>query len=496
MLDVGEELEPDCQDLRRRLGSLEPDLWHADDRREFIKRATGTQAEGKKPFGSDILFRDPVGFFGNGRSTSEFQLKPSFAKGGLSNGWGAAVLPYRSQDIESWPIDIDDLAPHYQAVAAFMPIAARLDDLQDMFPAHPIRDNQPLALSSQAARLVRRLEKRKSHLRDLGIYFGQARQAASAACHKCAMCLYGCPYDFIYDTTKTIRALERHGGLRYVRGHYVTEFDEQGESVSVRGYDPMTRARFEVYGAKVFIAAGVLPTAKIVLNTIAPGDHTVTLKDSQHFFLPLLHTWWPKPDPALEKRHTLTQLFIELADSHSAARAVHFQLYTYNDFFAKDMRERLGKLSRGLGPLVDHISRRLIVAQGFLHSDESASVKIRRCDASAGAELDFAVVGNTRSAAAVQRSIKRMRTALMRSGLVALNAFCHMGAVGSSFHCGGTFPMSAEPGPLQTDTMGRLHGFTRSFIVDASVFSSVPATTITFSVMANAHRIAAAAAQT
>jgi choline dehydrogenase-like flavoprotein len=68
-----------------------------------------------------------------------------------------------------------------------------------------------------------------------------------------------------------------------------------------------------------------------------------------------------------------------------------------------------------------------------------------------------------------------------------------VGLPGRGFHTGGTFPMKAKPARLQTDVLGRLHGFTRVHIVDASVFPSLPATTITLSVMANAHRIGSAA---
>ena len=39
------------------------------------------------------------------------------------------------------------------------------------------------------------------------------------------------------------------------------------------------------------------------------------------------------------------------------------------------------------------------------------------------------------------------------------------------------------------DPLGRPQGWSRVHAVDASVLPSVPATTITFSVMANAHRI-------
>jgi choline dehydrogenase-like flavoprotein len=54
--------------------------------------------------------------------------------------------------------------------------------------------------------------------------------------------------------------------------------------------------------------------------------------------------------------------------------------------------------------------------------------------------------------------------------------------------------MRAEPGRFETDRWGRPTGFDRVHVVDATVFPSIPSGPITFSVMANAHRIASACA--
>ena len=51
--------------------------------------------------------------------------------------------------------------------------------------------------------------------------------------------------------------------------------------------------------------------------------------------------------------------------------------------------------------------------------------------------------------------------------------------------------MSERPGELESDLLGRPAGFRRVHVVDASVLPSLPATTITLSLMANAQRIAA-----
>lgn len=49
--------------------------------------------------------------------------------------------------------------------------------------------------------------------------------------------------------------------------------------------------------------------------------------------------------------------------------------------------------------------------------------------------------------------------------------------------------MRRNPGPLETDVFCRVPGMTRIHAVDASIFPTVPATTITLTAMANAHRI-------
>jgi choline dehydrogenase-like flavoprotein len=49
--------------------------------------------------------------------------------------------------------------------------------------------------------------------------------------------------------------------------------------------------------------------------------------------------------------------------------------------------------------------------------------------------------------------------------------------------------MRAQPGAFESDSLGRPSGWSRVHVVDASVLPAIPSTTITFSVMANAHRI-------
>nr|WP_256368734.1 MULTISPECIES: GMC oxidoreductase [unclassified Ruegeria] len=87
------------------------------------------------------------------------------------------------------------------------------------------------------------------------------------------------------------------------------------------------------------------------------------------------------------------------------------------------------------------------------------------------------------------RATSRLAQVLKLAGLVPLKFARRPGDVGSSFHVGGSVPMAKTPGTGQSDILGRPEGLSRVHLVDASSLPSIPATTITFSVMANAHRI-------
>ena len=69
----------------------------------------------KRAYGSDFPFREPAPLpIVHHRAEGQ----PSYARGGLSNVWGASVLPFRRQDMEGWPIAIEDLEPHYRECSA------------------------------------------------------------------------------------------------------------------------------------------------------------------------------------------------------------------------------------------------------------------------------------------------------------------------------------------------------------------------------------------
>ena len=268
----------------------------------------------------------------------------------------------------------------------------------------------------------------------------------------------------------------------YQSGAIVVAFEETATGVLVR-----LKSGDTVTGTRLFIGAGVLETARIALNSMPETNQTLTMLDSQHSLVPLLHHWRTDRRPDAMPLTTLPQVFLEMDLPELSPHLVHSQIYTWNENFARDLITNYGF---GLGftsPLLRALARRLIVAQVFLHSDHSARVALAL---GGDGKLTTGIQKNPKTEIILKAAQKQLGRSLSKAGLHMLGFAARPGTVGSSFHVGGTLPMATTPQGHQTDPLGRPNGLQRVHVVDASVFPSIPATTITFSVMANAHRIA------
>jgi len=474
MLDAGKTLEPENDALRAKLAALDPAAWSKEHLSQYKAGQINAPDGAIRKFGSDFAVEPHAATLTE--ASNWLGLRASNATGGLSNVWGASVLPSAEQDITDWPISTGDLAPHYKAVAGFMPISGRQDAIEALYPAQNMADHTPLPPTPQARELLRRADAKDGLCNDVTI--GAARNAASQ-CVTCGLCLHGCPYGYIWSASHTLQTLKSHADFTY-KETKATHIAERPNDVQI------TLATGEtITGARLFVAAGVLETAKLYLTSFSALT-TLTLLDSQHFFTPFLHHWSAPSDPKSTPHHTLTGAFAEF-QTPGRDRLVHAQLYTWNDQYKREMMAKYGTRLPLLPPLFELLSKRLIVAQSFLHSDYSGKIGLTLKPGDPRLEAEHRPNPDTAKITKAART--HLSKALRKIGLHALTPAGHSGAPGSSFHVGGSLPMAAHPEHTQTDPLGRLKDMSRIHAVDASVMTSVPASTITFTVMANAHRI-------
>jgi choline dehydrogenase-like flavoprotein len=91
----------------------------------------------------------------------------------------------------------------------------------------------------------------------------------------------------------------------------------------------------------------------------------------------------------------------------------------------------------------------------------------------------------------VTAALKRVRRVLRRLGCVIPPGMTHVRPMGASVHYAGVFPMTTAPGERwTTDASCRSRAFPNVLLADGSTFPFLPAKNLTFTLMANASRVA------
>jgi choline dehydrogenase-like flavoprotein len=420
----------------------------------------------------------------------------SLALGGLSNVWGGAILPYVDRDLDDWPIGTAELAPHYRSTFEFVPLAGEHDELEELFPLYG--EPERLEPTVQVAALLERLRTRNAELGRTGLSSGRARLAVAALtarlttpCRYTGLCMHGCPYGSIYNSTATLRSLVDAGRADYRPGEIVERLHETGNRVGVRLRSLDNGTQETLSADRVFIAGGVLGSTRIVLESLEAHDRPVSLLESAYFTVPLLTTGRAARVGRGRAGNTLAQIFLELDDPAISRHGIHLQLYGYNDLMLRAVTARShlpeAVATRVLQPLLG----RLLHAGGYLHSDDSPRLSAELIRDGERPILVLSPGDRADAAQTISRAVAKLRSLRPLTGIHPLRRMLQIWPPGKGFHVGGSLPMRARPGELESDLLGRPTGFRRVHVVDASVLPSLPATTITWSVMANAQRIAA-----
>lgn len=489
VLDIGNKLDSAKRNIVSKLGSVAPSCWEGND---VASLQEGIEVSNKGIplklfFGSDFPYQLPE--VGTDYQCGSVGALPSFALGGLSNVWGAAMLPYRDEDMLSWPFGRKELEPHYKAVLKLTGLSATEDDLLEYFPLYT--DSCSFVPGGkQTENLFQDLWSSRETLRRKKVFFGRSRlafkQTPTQGCEKCNLCMYGCPYGVIFNSSQLIHEWSAAKKIEYIDNVIVEKVEEKKDHILVHGLSTSGEV-FQCAYERVFLAAGLLPSTAIILRSQDRYEEPITALDSQYFIFPFLR-FFGSGKVTQEKMHTLSQLFIEIMDPLLSASTIHLQAYGYNDLIYKALQ----KTFRFLMPdaILQQILSRLLVFQGYLHSDCSSKLQLTLQRSQGREILQVIPLVNTQTGVIIKKILRKITFLASSIKGVPLIPMLQMGEVGRGFHSGGSFAMARNPTNNQSDLLGRPSGFRKLHLVDSSSFPSVPATTVTYTAMANAHRIA------
>ena len=475
MLDYANQMQEETLLNIKRITDTKIDDWDEELLRR-IKVKIDNELPDKLPFADDFPYKNGLELL-NIR-LENCGLKPSLAKGGLSNAWGASVLPFLKQDMAKWPVSIEELLPHYTAINKLLGVAAEKDDLSSIYPLN--QEPTKLRLSPQIKEFYDELLQNRDYCRCEKIMFGYARAAYdSAACSECGLCMRGCPFDLIYSSRKTLSKLQTDSDFSYIPDVLVEKFEEINEQVIITATNRLGEP-IEYICDKLFLAGGVLSTAKLVLGSLKSSQE-ISICETPYFVAPLFNFKLKVKDIVKAKFPTLVQLFLEINDDLISKNTIHLQVYPYNDMLLDMFKSKLGKLYFLFAPFIKWLLSKTLIIQGFFHSDEGNKI---------AAQLDqdgvLVVRGKDHQ---VDKKIKLLKRKLSKFGFLPL---VQKSLPGRSFHCGGSFPMVEDVSlydNIVVDRSGLIKGQKNVHIVDASIFPTIPAQTITYTIMANAYRI-------
>ncbi len=431
-----------------------------------------------------------------------FQPLQSFAGGGLAQAWTGGAYPFNDGELEAFPFGWETMGPAYGEVAARIGVSGVGDD--DLGAFYPVHEGllPPIALDAHSAQLFDSYNAKRTTLTaQHRLYLGRARSASlsrdhagRAACTLCGRCLWGCPNQSFYTPSVTLEACRRNARFQYLAGvcveHFTYDDANRISHVIARRLDGGVELKQEV-GALV-LAAGTISSARILLDSLLRSGlrHELEgLMDNRQVLMPFvnLKRLGARFDDRSYQYH---QLAIG-APGDRAFDYVHGLVTTLTTAMIHPVMQNLPVGMRASAGLFRDIHGALGLANiNFPDTRRPENRIALETGADGSRRLMITYTPPTAENARVNAMIRRFRGFLGALGCVAPPTMTRMRPMGASVHYAGTMPMLDNGGDFTADRRGRLRPFDNLIVADGSTFPSLPAKNLTFTLMANAARIA------
>lgn len=277
LLEAGRMITPDDYDEHVPIWEMKFRDW--DDRRERLRTQNiQSAAEDCDQFSSKFFVNDLENPY-SWEEGKPFTWIRGRQLGGRSITWGRQTYRWSDLDFEAnaregiaidWPIRYKDIAPWYDYVEEFAGISGQAEGLAHL-PDGKFLPPMEMTCVEQDVR-----EAFRKSYDDRILTIGRCAvltqvHKGRAACHYCGPCQRGCiTQSYFSSLNSTLPAAQKTGRLT-IRPHSVVHsliFDSNTRRVTgVRVVDGQTKAALEFKARIVFLCAGSLESARILLNS-------------------------------------------------------------------------------------------------------------------------------------------------------------------------------------------------------------------------------------
>ena len=448
--------------------------WTEDRLRLFYDRL-------KKVHGN--VFPPPKTSFGSAPKTRKVEdwgsVWDSSSYGGLTNVWGLSLLPFSTHDLQGWPFGRAELDAHYAAIADRIGIAGEHDALNNKLGLDFV-NRPPITVPPVIGALSNWVNSRTpgtayQFIAGASRLAVETRKDEARSCVACGECMIGCPRRAMHSSVSDMDAWKRSGLISRALSGRVLAIDRQTRSIMTEAAGGLRESvgRFD----RVYVCAGCIGTTEIAMRTLGQSAGPRIVDNSAYTFS-LVYA-----GPALNRSEdqnrylALTNLLIHAFPLTPAGRAAQLQIYPLFDhlwrYYAPSALWPL------MAPLGRALRRRVLLARIYLHGEHSQTYAVH-IDGDGPAKLSLAHAGTP------LLQIPDLWPELRRS--VSGGGF-HTPSVKpmrqrTSSHYAASLPLGVGPVAMDASISPGV------YLCDSTVFPTAPATSPTFTIMANARRIA------
>lgn len=198
----------------------------------------------------------------------EINFKTTHASiyGGLSNFWGSGIACYSGDELLEARLPVNEMYLFYDSILNRIPVANNTyDDMYEYFGLKKISDTLKMSHLSQIF-----YDNYKNSLKKIiNMSIGRPRLSVNLKDHddikKCSYrgnCLYGCQNNSIFNAKNYIHNLVLQNKMEIIFSQHVSHI------VAKKKYNEVITEDAIFYGKKIIIAAGTIPTTKIVHKSL------------------------------------------------------------------------------------------------------------------------------------------------------------------------------------------------------------------------------------
>jgi hypothetical protein len=428
--------------------------------------------------------------------SENFNLIQSLARGGLGNAWGAGASPYTEDELKAIGLPPLDMQKSYVTISNRIGLSGCFDDADIFFNKKDLKFDDPFKIDYALLGVYNAYTKSKKSFNSKGVYFGKTPLAVISKNKKNRRAYNYRNMDFyddaggsVYRPWMTLDELNNSDLFTYIPNALVLKFSEKIDFTEVFYKDLKSGDKRSVKCKVLLLGAGVTSTARIVLRSFDSKEALPILTNgfSTKAFLRVKSIGNPMKD----NKNSLGQIEMFYKYNNDPLMTSTASLYTYSSLMLSQLIKETPYLGFSYArKLMAYLQPALVIAL-INHPDTYTNGNVLKLIKSNHSLTgDKMVINYSRKLmrSTDRHAVNKFTRTLFKTGCIPL-AEKQM-EPGSAVHYAGTLPFNSTLRKFYLNTDGKLNRTSSVYVIDGSGFKFLPANGISFSLMANADRIA------